>query len=95
MAHDYGTVRYWVDDFGTLWSGPTSPDSTMHYGTFEGYTITTDTHEPIWVQRRSEAPSGACYEEISYETAQRVMELFRAEAIAEKRRIASKLKEQK
>ena len=86
---NYGELLYWVDDFGQLWRGPSSPNENLHYATFEGYTITTQHHEPIWVMRRSDAPSGPRFEQISSERARKVMELFRQEAIAEKRRRAS------
>lgn len=83
----FGTMRYWIDDIGRLWHGPTAPAENLHYATFEGYTITTEQHEPIWVLRRSDPPTRC--DEISSERANRIMERYRQEAVAERKRRAS------
>lgn len=50
---DYSNVRYLYVD-GSLWKGPLSPDSNMHWAEFSGV---CDSGESIWTLRSSSPPS--------------------------------------
>lgn len=50
--------RYYVDDFGRLWSGPQRVEGTLRYATFEGFTGADGSE--VWVLRRSDADPAWC-----------------------------------
>ena len=64
----YG-MKYWLDDKGRLWHGPTSFADNLHYGTFGGFNNVD--RAPIWVSSRSSEPEGR---EISRDEALAIMQ---------------------
>lgn len=65
-------LQYFLDDFGQLWKGPSAPESTLHYASFQGFRITDG--GAIWVLECTYAhPS---WQVISEEQAEYAMGLF-------------------
>lgn len=70
-------MRYFIDSFGDLWSGPFSVEGFDYHGRFDGILC----GHPKWSLSSTEPPVDA--DEITAEQANKIIQRFRDEAIRE------------
>lgn len=72
-------IRYFIDDFGRLWSGPRGVDKLGRYQVFAGWSSAAKPR-PIWIQERATPDPAWC--EIDPARAARILREYRLSQVS-------------